>query len=277
MKHLKPEALEEEAKYLRILAYGEPGSGKTWFGASAALDKSTAPVLYVEHRAQIASLRSNPAYVEAMEDGRLVILSLEKYKELNYIYTYLFLLERPPLTTPAGVEVRVPSPGGIDTLFTKYGPPKTLIVDSLTELQRTEVLRVAGNPVNKFLTEIDPPQIQNWGSLLNQFTLLGNKFYALPMHVVFLGLEDVDYAPRIVGEAPKVTGFRLALQGSAQRQFPAYALTVMRMERAARNANVYNVGYTQAFRAKTKEQTGRIPAKIPGPTIPMLARMLRDE
>jgi hypothetical protein len=269
MRHLKPAALEQEAKYLRMLVYGEPGSGKTWLGASAALDELTSPVLYVEHRAQIASLRSNTEFVRAMENGRLVVLSLDKYEELNYVYTYLFQHAGRAPESPVHTE-------GIGSLFLEYGPPKTLIVDSLTELQRTEVLRVAGNPVDKFLTDISPPQIQNWGSLLNQFTLLANKFYALPMHVVFLGLEDVDYAPRIVGEAPKVTGFRLALQGSAQRQFPAYALTVMRLERAPRNSQAHAVGHTKAIRAKTKEQSGKIPAKVVGPTIPMLAEMLRQ-
>jgi hypothetical protein len=269
MKHLKPAALEVEAQYLRMLVYGEPGSGKTWLGASAALDELTAPVLYVEYKSQIASLRSNPEYVAAMEDGRLVILSLEKYEELNHVYTYLF--QHAGCAPAATVQT-----GGIGELFLEHGPPKALIVDSLTELQRSEVMRRAGNTPNKFLTDVEAPLIQHWGQLLNQFTLLANKFYALPMHVVFLGLEDVDYAPRIVGEAPKVTGFRLALQGSAQRQFPAYALTVMRLERAPRNSQAYAVGNTKAIRAKTKEQTGKIPAKVVGPTIPALARMLQQ-
>lgn len=261
MKHIKPAALDEEAKCLRLLGFGEPGSGKTWFGASAALDELTAPVLYVEYKSQIASLRSNPDYVAAMEDGRLVILSLDKYEELNHVYTYLFRGQG--------------SSESFDALFPVF--PKTVVTDSLTELQRAEVMRRAGNPVGKFLTDVEAPLIQHWGQLLNQFTLLANKFYALPMHVVFLGLEDVDYAPRVVGQAPRATGYRLALQGSAQRQFPAYALTVMRLERAPRNSEVYAVGETKAIRAKTKEQTGRIPAKVLGPTIPMLARMLRGE
>jgi len=267
MKHLKPEALEVEAQYLRMLVYGESGSGKTWLGASAALDELTAPVLYVEYKSQIASLRSNPEFVAAMEDGRLVILSLEKYEELNYVYTYLFTL---------GGDAK-PAPGGIGELFLEHGPPKTVVTDSLTEFQRAEVMRRAANPVGEFLTDVEAPLIQHWLQLLNQFTLLANKFYALPMHVIFMGLEDVDYAPRIVGEAPKVTGYRLALQGSAQRQFPAYALTVMRLERAPRNSQAYAVGYTKSIRAKTKEQSGCIPSKVLGPTIPMLAEMLRKE
>ena len=268
MKHLKPAALEAEAEYLRLLVYGEPGSGKTWLGASAALDELTAPVLYVEYKSQIASLRSNPEYVAAMEDGRLVILSLDKYEELNFVYTYLFQ------NAGCAPESTVPTEG-IGSLFTKYGPPKTVVTDSVTELQRAEVMRRAGNPVGTFITDVEAPQIQHWGQLLNQFTLLPNLYYQLPLHVIFMGLEDVDYAPRIVGQAPQVTGYRLALQGSAQRQFPAYALTVMRLERAPRNSLAYCVGYTKAIRAKTKEQSGRIPAKVVGPTIPALARMLQ--
>lgn len=269
MKLLKPAALEQEAMYLRMLVYGEPGSGKTWLGASAALDELTAPVLYIEYKSQVASLRSNPDYVAAMEDGRLVILSLEEYEELNHVYTYLFTL---------GGDAK-PAPGSIGELFLEHGPPKTLVVDSLTELQRAEVMRRAGNTPNKFLTDVEAPQIQHWGQLLNQFTLLANKFYALPLHVVFMGLEDVDYGPRVVGRAPQVTGYRLALQGSAQRQFPAYALTVMRLERHHANieAKVYAMGRTVHIRAKTKEQTGRIPATIFGPTIPMLAKMLAEK
>jgi hypothetical protein len=260
MKHLKPEALEQEAKYLRLLVYGEPGSGKTWLGASACLDELTSPVLYVEYKSQIASLRSNPEYVKAMEDGRLVILSLDKYEELNHVYTYLFRGQG--------------SSESFDELFPTF--PKTLVVDSLTELQRAEVMRRAGNPVGKFITDVEAPQIQHWGQLLNQFTLLPNLYYQLPLHVIFMGLEDVDYAPRIVGQAPRVTGYRLALQGSAQRQFPAYALTVGRLERAPRNSEAYCVMHTQAIRAKTKEQSGKIPAKVVGPTIPALARMLQQ-
>lgn len=260
MKHLKQEALVTEAQYLRLLIFGEPGTGKTWFGASAAFDKETAPVMYLEYRAQIASLRSNPEYVKAIEDGQLVILTLDEYKDLNYAYSWLF---RGPGTNET-----------FDKLFPVF--PKTLIVDSLTELQRAEVMRIAGNPPGKFLVEVAPPQIQDWGTLLNQFSLMAHLFYQLPMHVVIVGLEAEDYGPRVVGQTPEITGYRLALQGQAQRQFPAYALTVMRLERAARNLNVFAVGYTQGVKSKTKEQTGFLPAKIPGPTIPMLARMLRE-
>jgi len=261
MKVASVETVEKEAKYLRLCIYGEPGSGKTWFGASAALDELTSPVLFLNARAQIASLRSNPAYMEAIKDRRLVILTLEEYAELNYIYTWLF--------RGSGIE-------SLDELFAQHGPPKTIVLDSLTELQRIEILRVGGNPADKLLRDVEPPQIQHWGSLLSQFTLLAHLYYQLPYHICFVGLEGVEYARHVVGETPRATGYRIALQGSAQRLFPAYALTVMRLERAPRGSGAFVLGHTRGTISKTKEQTGFFPAQILDPTIPALAKLLQQ-
>lgn len=263
MKVVSPETLEEEGQYLRLCVYGEPGTGKTWFGASASFNsETTAPVMYLEYRAQIASLRSNPKFVDAIKDGRLVILTLEDYNELNHVYTWL-------RQGPGSME-------SFDNLFPNR-PPKTVVVDSLTELQRAEVMLRAGNKAGQFIRNVEPPQIQHWGSLLNQFTLLAHLFYQLPYHIVFVGLESVDYGTRVVGQTPKITGYRIAMQGQAQRQFPAYALTLMRLERAARNSPAFAVGHTSSVMMKTKEQTGMIPAQILAPTIPMLVEMLRGD
>jgi len=264
MKQVKAKDLASNA-YLRLCCYGEPGTGKTWLGASAALHPSTAPVLFCDYRSQISSLRSNPKYLEAVNDGRLVILTLEKYEELNYVYTYLFTQD---------------SPQSLCELFEKHGPPKTVVIDSITELQRLEVLRLGGNKLNVFLSEIEPPEIREWGTILNQFTLLVQLFYDLPLHVVVCGLEAVDYGRHAVGETAPISGYRIALQGKGQRQVPAYALTLMRLERAAQGTKttagnpVFSMGYTQAVRAKSKDQTGLLPAKIPDPSIPLLAKYL---
>jgi len=258
MKLLKPEGLRQEASYLRLCCFGEPGTGKSWFGASAALDDLTAPCMYLEYRAQIASLRSNEEYLTAMEDGRLVILTLDEYADLNHVYSWLY-------QGPGSNEA-------FDGIFPVF--PKTLVIDSTTELQRAEVMRIAGNTPGKFTRDVERPLIQHWGNLLNQFTLLAHLFYQLPMNVVFLGLEAVDYAAAAVGQPDRPIGFRLALQGQAQRQFPAYALTVMRLTRAARNADHYANGTTQSVKAKTKEQTGAFPAVIPNPSIPGMVKLL---
>ncbi len=267
MKPVTVTQLNEAAEFLRMVGYGEPGTGKTTLGASGCLDESTSPTLFVEYRAQIAALRSNTEYLEAMKDGRLVIASIEKYSELDYVYTWL--------KRGRGSQRQ------LDKIFADLGHaddvmPKVVVIDSITELQRSEVMRRAGNAPGIFLTNVEAPLIQHWGQLLNQFTLLAHLFFQLPYHVIFSGLETVDYAKRVVGEAQRVTGYRLALQGQAIRQFPAYALTLMRLERAPQNTQeAFNIGYTQSVMAKTKEQTGMIPAKIVNPTIPKLVKFLQ--
>jgi len=257
--------INEEANQLKMLVFAEPGCGKTHLVASAALDPLTAPVLFLEYRAQIASLRSNPDYIKAIDEGNLIIIRLEKYSDLTRIHAWL----------KAGRGTNPNLDGLMESLG--HGPdvmPKTIVFDSLTELQRSEVMRIAGNVPGKFLAEIEPPQIQDWGTLLNKFTTLAHDFFTLPYHVVFTGLETVDYGKGPVGEAPPIDGYRVALQGQAKRQFPAYALTLMRLELAPRGATYFNVGYTRANKTAVKEQTGMIPAKVPNPTIPMLVKML---
>ena len=272
MKSVTSEEILEEIQYLRALIYGEPGQGKTTLCASACLDELTAPALFLEYRAQIVGLRKNPQYMEAIKDGRLIIVKLEKYSELNHIYSFL--------TRGRG------SHKGLDQVFERLGHdkdtmPKTVVADSLTELQRSEVMRRAGNAAGVFLTDVEVPHPQQWGSLLNQFTLLAHLFFQLPLHIVFSGLETVDYGPHAVGEQAPIVGYRVALQGQAKRQFPAYALTVMRLERAAKGSKtssgepVFNVGYTSGTKAKTKDQTGMLPDVIPNPTIPMLVKLLQ--
>lgn len=260
MQLVKPKDLTDEAKYLRMMVYGAPGVGKTWFLASACLKSSladTSPVLFLEYRSQIQSLHSNPKYVEAMEDGRLKIVRLSSYDELSHVYSWM--------RNPDDCKE-------LQSLFPDTGGHcRTLCLDSVTELQRSEVLRWAGNPLNKFLRELEYPSPRSWGNLLNQFALLGRMYYdaSIPMHVVFGALEQTNYNP----EGTQVRGYKVALQGQSQDILPSYALTLMRLLRSPDKEH-FNVGVTTAVKAHSKEQTGKIPGVLQSPTIPKLAYLL---
>ncbi|MFA5526304.1 MAG: AAA family ATPase [Acholeplasmataceae bacterium] len=268
MKIVTKSSMDEAALKLRLIVYGEPGTGKTWLGASGCLDELTSPTLFVEYRSQISSLKGNPKYVKAIEDGQLLIVSLDKYDELSAVYTWLFRGRG----SIAGLDKLMESAGHADDVM-----PKTVVIDSVTELQRSEVMRRAGNPEGKFLTDVAAPEIRDWNTLLNQFTLLAHLFFDLPYNIVFGGLEDVDYGEHAIGEAPPITGYRLAMQGQAKRQFPAYAMTLMRLDRAPSNSNAFNIGYTRSVKAKTKDQTGVLPDMIPNPTVPLLVKLLNKK
>ena len=266
LKALREEDLVELSRYLRLLIWGEPGTGKTTMGASACLDPISAPVLFCDYKSQVGSLASNSEFLEKIQTGDLIIVQLEKYVDLEAVFTWL--------------EKGRGSNGSLDGLMKSVGHaddimPKTVVVDSVTELQATEVRRRAGNSIGSFKTEIEMPEIKHWGKLKNQFTLLGDMFYHLPYHMVFCGLEETDYEDAEIGKAPKVSGYRLALQGAAQRLFPAYAMTCIRLERVGVNAKgIFNKGTTDSSLSKVKEQTGKIPKEMFNPTIPQLVKRL---
>jgi len=242
--------LDAEAEYLRMLVYGEPGTGKTWLCASACLDPDASPVLFLDYRGQVTSLRGHPDYAERIEDGRLFLVRLGAYSDLNHIYTWM-------------VGKDVPS---LDKAWPNEGRPKTLVLDSITELQRLEVMRRAGNDPEVFTQDLERPTIRNWGTLLDQFVLLARLFYDLQCHVIFTALERVDF-----DDKDKVTGHKIAMQGQASRQLPAYALTVMRLESAPRSMkDTFNVGYTVGHQSASKDQTGCLPAQIANPTVPKI-------
>ena len=268
LKAVREVDLIELSRYLRLLVWGEPGTGKTTLLASACLDPLTAPMLFVDYKSQVGSLASNSEYLAAMVRGDLIIISIDRYKDLEDIFTWLI--------SGRGAN------GSLDGLMKSLGHPDDLMpksvgIDSVTELQATEVMRRAGNPMGKFRSELSMPEIKDWGKLKNQFTLLGDVSYHLPYHMMFAGLEEVDYADAEIGKAPRVTGYRLAMQGASQRLFPAYAMTIMRLEREAPNKEGhYNVGTMDSSLSKVKEQTGLIPKKIYSPTIPKLVKCLNS-
>ena len=269
LKALREEDLVELSRYLRLLIWGEPGTGKTTMGASACLDPISAPVLFCDYKSQVGSLASNPEFLEKIQTGDLIIVQLAEYKDLEAVFTWL--------------KKGRGSNGSLDGLMKGLGHaddmmPKTIVVDSITELQATEVMRRAGNTVGSFKTELDMPEIRDWGKIKNQFTLLGDLFYKLPYHMIFCGLEETDYAEAEIGKPPKVVGYRLALQGASQRLFPAYAMTIIRLERAGVNAKgIFNKGTTDSSLSKVKEQTGKIPKEMFNPTIPQLVKCLGGE
>lgn len=281
MRRITVDVLKEESQFLRLMVYGAPGSGKTWFGASACLRPETSPWLFLSYRSQIQSLASSLTYREAIEDGRLVVVELDKYEQINMWYNWL-RLRRPGYNAKC------------DELFmrTKEGKvhwPKGVTIDSVTELQRTEVMRRAGASDTEVQADVPAPKIQDWGKILHQFTLFGRLMFdspkTFPYHVVMCALEMSVYDDKDEQGKDKLnlstkdispSGYKVAMQGQSQDLVPAYALTLMRLTRAPRNVNAHARGLTYEPNAHTKDQSGRFPRRIDGPTIPKMVAMLHD-
>ena len=254
MKTLGPEDLTgDESKWLRIIVYGTPGSGKTWFCASAALCPETSPVLYIDYRGQVSSLARNPEYVEAMRDGRLVLVRPQNPREVSACLSWV---------RNACKGKNVPLPGVSD--YFQQGPPKTVVLDSVTEIQRDIILAYRGHKPSELISEPGQMQIQQWGGVLEKMASLARYFFFyLPVHTIMSCLEasEIDELERRISVVP-------ALAGQSAKIVPAYALTVIRLVASPGKSGPVITGYTSARGALVKDQsTLRLPPEVKNPTV----------
>jgi hypothetical protein len=247
---------------LKCLAVGFPGSGKTWFAASAALSPETSPVLYVEYFGQSASLGTFPG----LTPDNFIHIRIDSYDELSYVHTWLV---SPRGTVPA-----------LDNVIGDL-VPKTVVFDSITEIQRMEVLRVGGTAIPKgsLPTSFEHPSIRGWGQLLDQFVFLGKTGYALNLNVIMTCLAQIDF-----DKDNKVTNIVPALHGQASTVFPSTALTVMRLEAQpagltteqwGKSEPVYNVGYFRVGNAAfARDNSGVFNTSLYNPSVPRMVRLI---
>jgi len=102
---------EIDSEHLKMLIYGDPGTGKTRFVGTAAMDPRTAPVLYLNMGGNPVSMRSYEKKPDMIE--------IESMADFNPIYKWL------KAGQPAG-----------DKLVTDMGlhpPYKTVVMDQLTD------------------------------------------------------------------------------------------------------------------------------------------------
>lgn len=187
---------------LKALFYGAAGSEKTRLSASAALDPRTAPVLMISAIGNPLSIRDYPQVP--------TIVELDKYQELTDIYRWL--AQGQPADTAT---------------WRKIGKPrekfKTVIVDGVTYLQRWASAEAVGN-LDIGVGDVPAPmQQQHHGQVLARMTMLADKFYSLPMHVIFTALEYEQQDS--VGNLY----YRVQLTGQSSSELPSYAYLVGRL------------------------------------------------
>lgn len=200
--------------YLRVLAYGKPGAGKTHFVGSASLDPRTAPALHVD-------VSGNPETLRKQRE-RPHVLRLETLDDLNHIYDWFY--RRQPAT---------------HVLCSKFGLKpgyKTLIFDGITAIQRKsfELVMNTGN--------VQPGSVQpkaewsHYRSVLAQMLKIAQCFFqTLPStHVLVTALEHTDQRLQTPGDQTSAYAYaEVALQGQSGDELPGEALAVMRLTAAA--------------------------------------------
>jgi len=201
---------EFDDEHLKLLIYGEPGSGKTRLAATAAMDERLAPVLMLEAFGNPLSIRD----YEKKPD----IISLEAMEDFNDPYYWL----------RDGQDPEDPYCKAF-----KLNPPyKTLIVDGLTEVQRYVIRKVSG------VDNIEPGNLtaalgrQGFGQMLGTMLNWAVHYIQLDMNVILTSLQhnktvnDIAFCqPLIWGQSGnEICGYvhavaRLTTQLAAPKRF----------------------------------------------------------
>jgi hypothetical protein len=169
----------DEVKYIKLLIYGDSGSGKTTVVGSFQKEPKTSPLLVLDAGGQPISLR--------FLDPPPLVLGVEDVSDINYPYDWLSRGQ--PWELVEKYREKYPFFQAVYDYFDgTEGKFKAVTLDSITQLQRIALDKISsatGNPG-------DVPravQIQEWGQLRAITTNIADKFFKLSdIHVVMTAL-----------------------------------------------------------------------------------------
>jgi hypothetical protein len=218
--------------YINMLVYGEAGVGKTRLAGSACLVPAMSPVLVLDFEGGTLSLAS--------DYGDVDVVRMSSWEKLDRLYGSLY----------------------------DKNPYRTLVVDSLSEVQRFSMQEIMLAVVKKD-SERDPDiaSLREWGKNGEQVRRLVRAFRDLPCNTIFTALmtEDRD-------ERSGTTKTRPKLPGQLKSEVSGYVDIVMYMYKKevgnVREREIKTLCLTQGTeRQVAKDRSGKLPALLEAPTM----------
>lgn len=228
----------EAIDFLNILIYGEPGVGKTYFCGTAEDHKDTNPTLLLDVEGGTVTLRRRPG---------VDVIPVRSMQEVVEIHKKLH-----------------ESPG-------QY---KTVIIDSLSELQKLDMALIMKEVVRAHPDrDPDVPSQREWGKNIEHVRKIVRGFRDLPCNTIMTALahsekddsSSITYFPNLPGKLRiEVPGF-LDIVGY-------YYVTLENQEIVRR------LQFAKSRRVvAAKDRTGTLGEKLDNPTIPMMWQLIHDD
>jgi hypothetical protein len=195
--------------YLKSLFYGPIGSGKTHLAGTSAEVPEMRDILDID--AEGGSLTLTPW------DDKITTIPINKYSQFARIHEFLRLhvaaRDSGDDEKLAALEERITG-----TLPQRPKKFKTVIVDSLTEVQKYCMYQLTGIHIGDQRLDIDPstPEFKEWGQNSEMIRLMVRSFRDLPMHIIFIAQEQVGEDER------KQQIRRVALPGKLAGEVPGF-------------------------------------------------------
>lgn len=173
--------VDEEQDFLNILIFGESGVGKTVLATSAAAVPSMAPVLVLNYEGGLLSAKQLADTI-GIPKGALKTVRLNSFYEIEGVY---------------------------NALREEDHPFRTVIIDSLTELQKASMDQIMTEVTRKDASrDKEIPAQRDWGKSLEQVRRIVRGYRDLPMHTIYTALakEDKDEITGEVKVRPDLPG-----------------------------------------------------------------------
>jgi hypothetical protein len=189
-------------RWLKMLAYGDFGVGKTTFGASARLVKVMQDVL-------LCDIESGDESLADLDD--IDRIQINGFKVLSRVYEFLRMhckyRDENNVTALRKMEARFKGIPEEEIITPKKY--RTVIVDSLSEVQKYCMYMLLGIQVGETRLDDIPntPEFKEWGQSSEMIRLLVRSFRDLPMNVIFICSEQlIEDERKVIHKRPNLPG-----------------------------------------------------------------------
>lgn len=240
---LQIQPVQERSLYLNMLFYGESGVGKTTLCGSADEVPAMRPVLFVDIEGGTASLRHSYPDVQTVR--------VQTWREMQDVY---------------------------DALYAGEGGFQTVVLDSLTEIQKFNMYSIMTDLTQK-RPDLDPdvPGMREWGKNLEQMRKYIRAFRDLDMHTIFTALNMVDRDQK-TGQTtmqPMLSG-KLAKEAAAFLDVVGYYY--VKQMGSGEEAEFKRFLLTQKTDSQVaKDRSGKLPMIVEDPTMKTIYEFMQFE
>ncbi len=218
--------------YLNFLMYGHAGSGKTYLGGTAQNHPKTRPMLILDVEGGTTTLR------EHKDIDVIQVRSPQQVKEIHD-------------------ELRE----------NNNGHYKTVMIDSLTELQKLDMRSIMLEVIQKRPDQdVDVPSMREWGKSSEHIRRIVRAFRDLEMNTIFTALM-VDYKDEKTGQVT----FYPSVPGKLKAEVPGFLDVVGYLHVDIEEGEVIRtIQFAQTAKIIAKDRTGALGDKLVNPTIPQM-------
>jgi hypothetical protein len=228
---LQIQKVSDQDPFLNLMIYGNSGVGKTRLAGSASLVEQLQPVLFIDIEGGTTSIRDIYPDVE--------LVRVKTWKQMQKVY---------------------------DDLHTS-NPYKTIVLDSLTEIQKFSMGQIMLEVVTKEPDrDPDVPSVREWGKNGEQTRRLVRAFRDMPCNTIFtaLAVHDRDSKTGLTMTTP-------SLSGKLKQEVAGFLDIVMYYYMKMHDGNMKRILLTTATEQQVaKDRSDRLPPVVESPTMQTL-------